>query len=112
MQYKPNDAFADELSVWKKKETMKKIIIPESWGEVTISQLREILQLDTTNKMKYAIDVASILSDTDPETIRGLSATYLNEVNKSLEFINDLPKLGYSNNFTIDGQLYFKYIKC
>jgi hypothetical protein len=113
MDYKPNDGFADELSVWTKKETMKKIIIPESWSEVTISQLREILQLDTTNKMKYAIEVASILSDTDTETIRGLSATYLNEVNKSLGFINELPKLGYSNNFTVDGQLYavndFKY---
>ncbi len=56
--------------------------------------------------MKYAIEVASILSDTDPETIRGLSATYLNEVNKSLSFIDELPKLGYSNNFTIDNQLY------
>jgi len=113
MDYKPNDGFADELSVWTKKETMKKIIIPESWSEVTISQLREILQLDTTNKMKYAIEVASILSDTDTETIRGLSATYLNEVNKSLGFIHELPKLGYSNNFTVDGQLYavndFKY---
>ena len=113
MDYKPNDGFADELSVWTKKETMKKIIIPESWSEVTISQLREILDLDTTNKMKYAIEVASILSDTDTETIRGLSATYLNEVNKSLGFIHELPKLGYSNNFTVDGQLYavndFKY---
>jgi oligoribonuclease (3'-5' exoribonuclease) len=113
LDYNSNDAFKDELSVWTKKENMKKIIIPESWSEVTISQLREILELDTTNKMKYAIEVASILSDTDTETIRGLSATYLNEVNKSLGFINDLPKLGYSNNFTVDGQLYavndFKY---
>lgn len=113
LDYNSNDAFKDELSVWTKKETMKKIIIPESWSEVTISQLREILQLDTTNKMKYAIEVASILSDTDTETIRGLSATYLNEVNKSLGFIHELPKLGYSNNFTVDNQLYavndFKY---
>ena len=113
LDYNSKDAFKDELSVWTKKETMKKIIIPESWSEVTISQLREILQLDTTNKMKYAIEVASILSDTDTETIRGLSATYLNEVNKSLGFIHELPKLGYSNNFTVDGQLYavndFKY---
>lgn len=106
LDYNSNDAFADELSIWTKKETMKKITIPESWSEVTISQLREILQLETTNKMKYAIEVASILSDTDPETIRGLSATYLNEVNKSLSFIDELPKLGYSNNFTIDNQLY------
>ena len=78
LDYNSNDAFKDELSIWTKKETMKKITIPESWSEVTISQLREILQLETNNKMKYAIEVASILSDTDPETIRGLSATYLN----------------------------------
>jgi hypothetical protein len=91
----------------------KKIIIPESWDEVTIGQLREILQLDESNKMKYAIEVASILSDTDTETIRNLDATYLNQINASLQFIDQLPKLGYSNNVTVEGQLYaitdFKY---
>ena len=37
LDYEPNDAFKDELSIWTKKETMKKITIPESWSEVTIS---------------------------------------------------------------------------
>jgi hypothetical protein len=92
---------------------MKKITIPESWSEVKVSQLREILQLDSTNKMKYAIDVASILSDTDSEVIRNLDAQHLSSVTSALNFVDELPKLGYKNHFTIDGQLYaindFKY---
>jgi len=100
--YQPNDGFADELSTY----THMKITIPESFDEVTISQLREISMLDDANKTKYAIDVASILSNTDPEVIRKLNATYLNQITQSLQFIADLPKMGYKQSFTHNGQLY------
>lgn len=83
-----------------------KITIPESFDEVTISQLREICLLDDSNKTKYAIDVAAILSDTDPEVIRKLDTTYLAQITASLQFVAELPKVNYKQTITVEGQMY------
>lgn len=83
-----------------------KITIPESFDEVTISQLREICLLDDSNKTKYAIEVAAILSDTDPEVIRKLDTTYLAQITASLQFVAELPKVNYKQTITVDGKLY------
>lgn len=83
-----------------------KIIIPDKWDEVTIHQLREISQLDTSNKTKYAIDVLAILSDTDSEDIKKMPPSAINETVKALQFVSELPKFEYKQTITVDGQLY------
>jgi hypothetical protein len=89
------------------------ITIPTSWDDVKISQLREISSLDTSNKTKYALDVASILADVDSEVIKKMPTHNLTEIVKALAFVSDLPKVGYKQTITINGQLYavndFKY---
>lgn len=66
------------------------INIPESWNEVTIRQFQEIIELDTDETNK-TIDIISILTNEDPETIRKTSIESMTNIIPLLAWTNEMP---------------------
>lgn len=68
----------------------KTINIPDSWDEVTIRQFQELTSLETKDFEK-TLDIISILTNEDPETIRQFDVPTLTEILSNLIWTNTMP---------------------
>ena len=85
---------------------MKKIITPDSWDEVTISQFQEISSIDLDNKSR-SLEIISILINEDIEEIRKYDMQSLNRVVTALSWCDQLPNdKDFNNTINIEGTEY------
>ena len=83
-----------------------KVTVPDSWNEVTISQFKEISELDKKSK-DYALNIISILLDKDPEEIRKYDSVSANKIMRHLEWSMITPSQEfYKQEIEIDGIMY------
>lgn len=86
---------------------MSRIQVPTSWDEVTIRQFRELAGIDKdASKTKKIIETISILCDIDPEEVKRMPITVINDVTRSLDFMNEVPLTTFDKEFEVDGKVY------
>jgi hypothetical protein len=83
-----------------------KIIIPESWSEVTLRKFQEVAQVDIENERLRAIEIISIMADCDPDLLKNTDLQSLNLVLDKLEWTKIPPSDEYKTEITIKGIVY------
>ena len=90
------------------KEKNLRILVPESWNEVTIEKFQDIASIEPDLPPGIrAIELISILIDEDPEVVRMTDLESLGKIASHLEWTSKLPdEAWYKPVITIDGVEY------
>lgn len=87
---------------------MKKITVPSGWHEVSIGMFQELSNLDKTDEgLTKVIELISILSDTDSEDVKNISAIDLEPILEAIKWSSQKPSDKHKTEITIDGEIYY-----
>lgn len=84
-----------------------KIIIPESWNEVTLRKFQEVAQVDIENERLKAIEIISIMADCDPDILKNTDIETLNEILNRLDWTKIPPDGEHKTEITVNGITYY-----
>jgi hypothetical protein len=91
-------------------EEQIKIIIPDSWKDITIGQFQEYIEvLETTKEIrpyKRIIQLLSVLTDTDEALFYKLPMDTIYEIQEKVGFMNTEPKGVFKNIIEVNGKEY------
>lgn len=82
------------------------IKIPENWNEVSLRKFSEIAQIDIANERLRSIEIISILTDCDPDTLKDTDPITLAEILNRLEWTKKPPSEEYKTSITVQGVEY------
>jgi hypothetical protein len=88
----------------------KQIMIPTSWGDVTLGEFIKLSKLDIVDfdsPMDYYINMLGVLGNQDIEEIKKFfKLTDLTNIISEMNFITEAPKELDNKEVTIDGQIF------
>ena len=80
--------------------------IAEKWSDVTISQYQEIVNIQADTELSKTVEIISILTDTDSDTIRKMPLGEFYELSSKIGFISTTPDADVNKTFELDGKKY------
>lgn len=84
-----------------------KITLPESWKEISIRKFSEVCQAEAETDILKSIEIISILSDTDPELLKGTDMASLNLILDKIKWTGTQPGLEPKTEIEVKGEKYY-----
>jgi len=89
---------------------LMKINLPKDWSEITLSQFQQITTIQNVanaTDIMQDLEILSILSDTQVDTIANISIKDLKKLNQAISLMSELPSSGIIDKIVFDKKTYY-----